>query len=97
MCPVMMDAYTCAITCAIVEVVCKYFESLRVVIAKYKISMCVSVIVSVPYFMSKAVNFVVNHVFVGQGCIPSCCSPFQLWRARLPFHCPNVLCELLSI
>ena len=35
---------------AIVEVVCKYFESLRVVIAKYKISMCVSV--SVPSFMS---------------------------------------------
>ena len=55
------DAYTCAIPCAIVEVVCKYFESLRVVIAKYKINMCVSV--SVPSFMSKAVNFVVNHVF----------------------------------
>ena len=55
------DANTCAIHCAIVEVVCKYFESLRVVIAKYKISMCVSV--SVPFFMSKAVNFVVNHVF----------------------------------
>ena len=29
------DAYTCAIPCAIVEVVCKYFESLLVVIAKY--------------------------------------------------------------
>ena len=42
------DAYTCAIPCAIVEVVCKYFESLRVVIAKYKISMCVSV--SVPAY-----------------------------------------------
>ena len=27
------DAYTCAIPCANVEVVCKYFESLRVVIA----------------------------------------------------------------
>ena len=55
------DAYTCAIPCAIVEVVSKNFESLLVVIAKYKISMCVSV--SVPSFMSKAVNFVVNHVF----------------------------------
>ena len=44
------DAYTCAIPCAIVEVVCKYFESLRVVIAKYKISICVSV--SVPSLMS---------------------------------------------
>ena len=43
------DAYTCVIPCAIVEVVCKYFESLRVVIAKYKISMCVSV--SVPTFI----------------------------------------------
>ena len=43
-------AYTCAIPCAIVKVVCKYFESLRVMIAKYKISMCVSV--SVPSFMS---------------------------------------------
>ena len=41
---------TCAIPCAIVEVVCKYFESLLVVIAKYKISMCVSV--SIPSFMS---------------------------------------------
>ena len=51
MCPVMMhNAYTCAIPCAIVEVVCKYFESLRVVIAKYKISMSVSV--RVPSFMS---------------------------------------------
>ena len=55
------DAYTCAIPCAIVEVVSKNIESLLVVIAKYKISMCVSV--SVPSFMSKAVNFVVNHVF----------------------------------
>ena len=55
------DAYTCAIPCAIVEVVSKNFERLLVVIAKYKISMCVSV--SVPSFMSKAVNFVVNHVF----------------------------------
>ena len=55
------DAYTCAIPCAIVEVVSKNFESLLVVIAKNKISMCVSV--SVPSFMSKAVNFVVNHVF----------------------------------
>ena len=55
------DAYTCAIPCAIVEAVSKNFESLLVVIAKYKISMCVSV--SVPSFMSKAVNFVVNHVF----------------------------------
>ena len=44
------DAYTCAIPCSIVEIVCKYFESLRVVIAKYNISMCVSV--SVPSFMS---------------------------------------------
>ena len=44
------DAYSCAIPCAIVEVVCKYFESLRVVITKYKISMCVSV--RVPSFMS---------------------------------------------
>ena len=44
------DAYTCAIPCATVEVVCKYFESLRLVISKYKISMCVSV--SVPSFMS---------------------------------------------
>ena len=44
------DAYFCAIPCAIVEAVCKYFESLRVVIAKYKISMCVSV--RVPSFMS---------------------------------------------
>ena len=44
------DAYSCAIPCAIVEFVCKYFESLRVVIAKYKISMCVSV--RVPSFMS---------------------------------------------
>ena len=46
------DAYSCAIPCAIVEVVCKYFESLRVVIqiVKYKISMCVSV--SVPSFVS---------------------------------------------
>ena len=55
------DAYTCAIPCAIVEVVSKNFESLLVVIAKYKISMCVSV--SVPSFMSYAVNFVVNNVF----------------------------------
>ena len=50
---VFVEAYvSCndAYTCAIVEVVCKYFESLRVVIAKYKISMCVSV--SVPSFMS---------------------------------------------
>ena len=31
------DAYTCAIPCAIVEVVSKNFESLLVVIAKYKI------------------------------------------------------------
>ena len=46
------DAYTCAIPCAIVEVVSisKNFESLLVVIAKYKISMCVSV--SVPSFIS---------------------------------------------
>ena len=44
------DAYSCAIPRAIVEVVCKYFKSLRVVIAKYKISMCVSV--RVPSFMS---------------------------------------------
>ena len=44
------DAYSCAIPCEIVEVVCKYFESLRVVIVKYKISMCVSV--TVPSFMS---------------------------------------------
>ena len=44
------DAYTCAIPCAIVEIVCKNFESLLVVIAKYKISMCVSV--SVPSFIS---------------------------------------------
>ena len=44
------DAYTCAIPCAIVEVVCKNFKSLLVVIAKYKISMCVSV--SVPSFIS---------------------------------------------
>ena len=43
------DAYTCAIPCAIVEVVCKNL-SLLVVIAKYKISMCVSV--SVPSFIS---------------------------------------------
>ena len=49
------DAYTCAIPCAIVEVVCKYFESLRVVIAKYKISMCVSV--SVPsFFRNRILN-----------------------------------------
>ena len=34
------DAYTYAIPCAIVEVVSKNFESLLVVIAKYKISMC---------------------------------------------------------
>ena len=39
----MRMPYTCAIPCAIVEVVCKNFESLLVVIAKYKISMCVSV------------------------------------------------------
>ena len=44
------DAYTCAIPRAIVKVVCKYFKCLRVVIAKYKISMCVSG--SVPSFMS---------------------------------------------
>ena len=44
------DAYSCAIPRAIVEVVCKYFKSLRVMIAKYKISMCVSV--RVPSFMS---------------------------------------------
>ena len=43
------DAYACAIPRAIVEVVCKYFKSLRVVIAYYKISMCVSV--RVPSFM----------------------------------------------
>ena len=42
-------AYSCAIPLAIVEVVCGYFKSLRVVIAKYKISMCVSV--RVPSFM----------------------------------------------
>ena len=44
------DAYSisCAIPCAIVEVVCEYYESLRVVIAKYKIS----VSVRVPSFMS---------------------------------------------
>ena len=45
----MHNAYTCAIPCAIVEVVCKNL-SLLVVIAKYKISMCVSV--SVPSFIS---------------------------------------------
>ena len=44
------DAYSCVIPCAIVEVVCKYFESLCVVIAKYKISMCMSV--RIPSFMS---------------------------------------------
>ena len=44
------DAYSCAIPCAIVEVLCKYFESLRLVIVKYEISMCVSV--RVPSFMS---------------------------------------------
>ena len=44
------DAYSCAIPRAIVEAVCKYFKSLRVVIAKYKIIMCVSV--RVPSFMS---------------------------------------------
>ena len=44
------DANSCAIPRAIDEVVCKYFESLCVVIAKYKISMCVSV--RVPSFMS---------------------------------------------
>ena len=44
------DAYSCAIPCAIVEVLCKYFESLRLVIVKYEISMCVSV--KVPSFMS---------------------------------------------
>ena len=93
------DAYTCAIPCAIVEVVSKNFESLLVVIAKYKISMCVSV--SVPSFMSKAANFVVNHVFDvvewDKAAYQVAASPFQLWRARLPFHCPSVLCELLSL
>ena len=49
MCPVMMHIPVRYLV-PIVEVVCKYFESLRVVIAKYKISMCVSV--SVPSFMS---------------------------------------------
>ena len=44
------DAYSCKIPRAIVEVVCEYFKSIRVVIAKYKISMCVSV--RVPSFMS---------------------------------------------
>ena len=34
------DVYSCAIPRAIVEVVCKYFKSLCVVIAKYEISMC---------------------------------------------------------
>ena len=44
MCPVMMHIhYSCAIPRAIVEVVCKYLKGLRVVIAKYNISMCVSV------------------------------------------------------
>ena len=41
---VFVEAYvSCndAYTCSIVEIVCKYFESLRVVIAKYKISMCI--------------------------------------------------------
>ena len=50
MCPVMVHIpvrYLLAL--AIVEVVCGYFKSLRVVIAKYKISMCVSV--RVPSFM----------------------------------------------
>ena len=53
MCPVMMHIpfpVRYLVHCAIVEVVCEYFESLRVVIAKYKISMCVSV--RVPSFMS---------------------------------------------
>ena len=44
------DAYSCAIPRVIVEVVGKYFKSLCVVIAKYKISMCVSA--RVPSFMS---------------------------------------------
>ena len=44
------DAYYRALPRAIVEVVCKYFESLRVAFAKYKISMFVSV--RVPSFMS---------------------------------------------
>ena len=43
------DAYSCAIPRANVEVVCKYFKRLRVVIAKYKISMCASV--RVPPFL----------------------------------------------
>ena len=37
------DVYSCTIPCVIVKVVCNYFKRLRVVIAKYKISMCVSV------------------------------------------------------
>ena len=51
----------------------------------------------------RMINLVVYHVFdvvewdKAAQCTPSYCSPFQLWRARLPFHCPNVLCELLSI
>ena len=63
------DAYTCAIPCAIVEVVSKNFESLLVVIAKYKISMCVSV--SVPSFMSMYVCMYVCRQRAALG--PLCC------------------------